>query len=288
MTERQPVLGVIGGSGLYKMAALTDIEEVAVETPFGAPSDVILRGRIHGTTVLFLPRHGRSHGVPPSAINGRANIWALKKLGATHVVSVSAVGSLREEIVPGHLVVVSQFIDRTTQRTGTFFERDVAVHVPTADPVCPIMAAAITKGARATGSETHVDKTYVCIEGPRFSTRAESHMFRAWGADVIGMTNVPEAFLAREAELPYATLALSTDYDCWRPHEEGVDVAAVVAVLHKNVQHAQSVIASIARDMPDVSASPAQGALRGALMTNWATVPEAAKARLALLLDGRV
>ena len=283
---QQPILGVIGGSGLYKMAALTGVEEVPVTTPFGAPSDVILRGRIHGTTVLFLPRHGRAHAVPPSAINGRANIWALKSLGATHVVSVSAVGSLREEIVPGDLVVVSQFIDRTTQRVGTFFDRDVAVHVPTADPVCPILAAAITGAARATGANTHVDKTYVCIEGPRFSTRAESHMFRAWGADVIGMTNVPEAFLAREAQLPYATLALSTDYDCWRPHGH-VDVAAVVAVLHRNVQLAQSVIESIARTMPDVSKSPAHEALRDAMMTNWDAVPEAARQRLKLILGDR-
>ncbi len=280
------VLGVVGGSGLYQMPGLTEVEALSVTTPFGAPSDGIVRGKLGGTTVVFLPRHGRSHSSSPSTLNYRANIYALKSLGATHVLSVSAVGSLREEIAPGDLVVPSQFIDRTTSRAGTFFDRDVVAHVSLADPVCPFMAAAVATAARATGAGTHTGKTYVCIEGPRFSTRAESRLFRQWGADVIGMTNVPEAFLAREAELPYATLALATDYDSWREQDEA-HVDAIIAVMNQNVARARAVVSALAAALPDVSASPAQGALKHAVMTRWDSVSDEARARYRLLLGDR-
>jgi 5'-methylthioadenosine phosphorylase len=277
------VLGVIGGSGLYQMPGLTEVEDVRVTTPFGAPSDAIVRGRLGDTTLLFLPRHGRMHQHPPSRVNYRANIYALKSLGATHVLSVSAVGSLREEVAPGHVVVPDQFIDRTAGRVSTFFDDAVVAHVSMADPVCPKLAAALAAAARSTGATVHEGGTYVCIEGPRFSTRAESHLFRQWGATVIGMTNVPEAFLAREAELPYATMALSTDYDCWRPHEE-VDVNDILAVLHANVSRAQEVVRALASTLPDPSQSPASGALQYAVLTKPAAITAELRERYALLL----
>ncbi len=268
-------LGVIGGSGLYQMPGLKDVEEVTVSTPFGDPSDVIVRGRLGDTVLLFLPRHGRAHVHPPSKVNYRANVYALKSLGATHCVSVSAVGSLREEVAPGHVVVPDQFIDRTVGRASTFFDDGIPAHVSMADPECPRLAQSLAAVARDAGATVHEGGTYVCIEGPRFSTRAESHMFRQWGAAIVGMTNVPEAFLAREAEMPYATLALSTDYDCWRAHDE-VDVSAIVAVLHQNVARAQAILAGIASRLPDPSDSPATGALRYAVLTR----PEAISARV--------
>ena len=270
------VLGVIGGSGLYQMPGLTAMEPLTASTPFGEASDGIVRGRLGDTPVVFLPRHGRAHSHSPSTLNYRANIYALKSLGVTHVLSVSAVGSLREEIAPGDLVVPHQFIDRTTRRVGTFFDPDVGAGAH----------GAAEATAAAMGASTHVGQTYVCIEGPRFSTRAESRMFRQWGADIIGMTNVPEAFLAREAELPYATLALATDYDSWREQDEA-HVDEIIAVMTKNVARAQAVVAGLAAALPDVGASPAQGATKHAVMTRWEVVPAEARARYALLLGDR-
>ena len=267
-TEMSFVLGVIGGSGLYNMPGVSQGEEISVETPWGSPSDAIVKGSIDDTTLLFLPRHGRGHRIPPSAINFRANIWALKHLGATHVVSVSAVGSLKEEIAPGELVIVDQFIDRTQRRVGTFFDEGLAAHVSMADPVCPLLARSLAESARKTGVKVHEGGTYVCIEGPRFSTRAESHMFRQWGCSVVGMTNVPECFLARELELPYATLALATDYDCWREHDASVDVAMIIEILSKNVARAQETLRNLAATLPDPTRSPASTALKDALMTD--------------------
>jgi 5'-methylthioadenosine phosphorylase len=292
------VLGVIGGSGLYDVEHLVEVEELRVPTPYGAPSDAILRGRMKGggATVLFLPRHGRGHRHPPSAINYRANICALKMLGATHVLSVSAVGSMREEIAPGDVVVVDQFIDLTKRRASTYFDENVAAHVAFADPVCPILAAAVHEAAAAAAAEAppplagqaapraHRGGTYVCIEGPQFSTRAESLVYRSWGVSVIGMTNMPEAKLAREAELPYATLALSTDYDCWHATAESVTVEVVVATLRRNVELAKEVTRRLARALPDVSASPARGALRGAIMTAKDVIPEESRAALDWLI----
>jgi 5'-methylthioadenosine phosphorylase len=283
------VLAIIGGSGLYDVESLENVEERWISTPYGAPSDAVIRGRMKGTdtTVLFLPRHGRGHRIPPSAINYRANLCALKLLGATHVLSVSAVGSMKEEIAPGDLVVVDQFIDLTKRRVSTFFDERVAAHVSFADPVCPIMAAAVYEAAKTTGARTHRGGTYVCIEGPQFSTRAESHVYRSWGVSVIGMTNMPEAKLAREAELPYATLALSTDYDCWHATEAAVSVEAVVATLKGNVEKAKAVARALARALPDVSKSPARNALAGAIMTADAAIPADARSQLAWLLGDK-
>lgn len=278
------VLGVLGGSGLYQMPGLESVSEQAVRTPFGDPSDTVVRGKLGDTTLLFLPRHGRGHRVPPSAINYRANIHALKQLGATHVLSVSAVGSLKEEIAPEDLVVVDQFIDRTTKRSTSFFDEGIAAHVPMADPVCPVLAKALYEAALNKGAKIHKGGTYVCIEGPRFSTRAESFLYRSWNCSVVGMTNVPECFLAREAELPYATLALATDYDCWHSEHESVDVAAVVAVAHKNVSRAQEVIRSLAASLPDPSKSPATGAAKYATMTDVSKLNAEQRERFELLL----
>lgn len=277
------VLGVLGGSGLYQMAGLKEIEEIAVTTPFGAPSDSLIRGELGGHSMLFLPRHGRNHTLSPSAINYRANIHAFKQLGATHIVSVSAVGSLREEIAPGHLVVPNQFIDFTRGRNNSFFD-DIVAHVSMADPVCPHLASALASSAEQVGATVHTNKTYVCIEGPRFSTRAESHMFRNLGADVIGMTNVPEAFLAREAELPYATLALSTDYDCWRPHDD-VDVTSILEIVRRNVERAQKTLAQLVTQLPDPTKSPAYRAAEQASLTKLESVTSAQRAKYALLLS---
>ncbi len=279
------VLGVIGGSGLYQMPGLQDVEEVDVETPWGSPSDAVIKGRLGDTTLLFLPRHGRGHRVPPSAINFRANLWALKSLGATHVMSVSAVGSLREEIAPGDLVVVDQFIDRTQRRVGTFFDEGIAAHVSMADPVCPLLARAVTEAARKTGAKVHEGGTYVCIEGPRFSTRAESFMFRSWNCSVVGMTNVPEVFLAREIELPYCTLALATDYDCWREHDASVDIKMILEILHKNVERAQETVRQLAATLPDPARSPASSAFDHAVLTDPSRIPQHIRDRFKPLFD---
>ena len=284
MQSARHTLAVIGGSGLYDMEGLTGVEELTVETPFGPPSDKIVRGHLGDTTLLFLPRHGRGHKVAPHEINYRANICALKKSGATHLVSVSAVGSMKEEIAPCDLVVPDQFIDLTKKRTTTFFEDGIVGHVVFADPVCPLMAAALADASRKAGAKVHQGGTYVVIEGPHFSTRAESRVYRSWGVSVIGMTAMPEAKLAREAELPYATLALSTDYDCWHESEEAVSVEAVVAVMKKNVVVAQRTLRELAQALPDPAKSPATGALRGAIMTAKGSVSEAAAKRLSWLL----
>jgi len=279
------VLGVIGGSGLYALPELTHVESVDVATPFGAPSAPVTRGRLGDTSLLFLPRHGAGHRIPPSSINYRANICALKMLGATHLLSVSAVGSMKEHIHPGDLVVVDQFIDLTKRRQSTFFDDGVAAHVSFSDPVCPVMAEATVAAAETTGARVHRGGTYVCIEGPQFSTRAESLLYRSWGVSVIGMTNMPEAKLAREAELPFATLALSTDYDCWHQTEEAVSVEAVVATLNKNVEFARRTIVALAANLPDPARSPAFRALENAVITSSSAIGLDARARLGWLLN---
>jgi len=244
------------------------VEETSVETPFGSPSDTIVRGRLDDTVLLFLPRHGRGHRIAPGEIDSRANICALKKLGATHLVSVSAVGSMKEGIAPGDFVVVDQFIDLTKGRTSTFFGEGLVGHVGFADPVCADLSAALAGAAERAGARVHRGGTYVCIEGPQFSTRAESLLYRSWGASVIGMTAMPEAKLAREAELPYALLALATDYDCWHESEEDVTVEAVLKVLGENVARARRAVGELAAALPDPAASRATGALAAALMTS--------------------
>ncbi len=286
MTER--VLGVIGGSGLYAMDGLEELEEHFVETTYGSPSDAVMSGRLGETRLLFLPRHGRGHRFAPHEINYRANVLALKMLGAEQIVAVSAVGSMKESIHPGELVLPDQLIDRTRSRSNTYFEGiGVAAHVEFAEPIDLALQETLYRAALETGTRTHRGGTYVCIEGPQFSTRAESNLFRSWGVDVIGMTNLPEARLAREAELPYATIALATDYDCWHQSEASVTVEAVVAVMKKNVKAAQAVLRHAAAELPDPTQSPAHRALEHAIMTAPEQIGEKALKMLAPLC-GRV
>ena len=279
------VVGVIGGSGLYEMAGLERVEEIPLDTPFGRPSDSVISGWLGETRYLFLPRHGRGHLHPPHRINYRANIHALKQAGAEQVISVSAVGSMKEGIAPGDVVLVDQFIDRTRHRPNTFFEDDgVVAHVELADPIDAALQEALYRAAVEEGVRVHRGGTYVCIDGPQFSTRAESNLFRSWGVDVIGMTNLPEARLAREAELPYATIALATDYDCWHQTEAPVTVEAVVAVLKKNVHNAQRILRAVAKRLPDPAQSPASRALAHAIMTSPDRIGPEARDKLALLI----
>jgi 5'-methylthioadenosine phosphorylase len=281
------VLAVVGGSGLYALEALSDIEQVEVKTPFGAPSAPITRGKLGDTTLLFLPRHGVGHCYSPTEVNYRANICALKKLGATHLVSISAVGSLRESLRPGDFVIVDQYIDRTQKRASTFFEGGVVAHVSLADPVCPLLAKSATCAALRVGATVHDGGTYVCIEGPQFSTRAESMMYRSFQADVIGMTAMPEVRLAREAELPYVTIACVTDYDCWHQSEEAVTVEQVIAVLQKNVSYARQLIVELAKELGDPRESPAYRALNNAIISDPRLVAECNDEKLRWLLDLR-
>jgi 5'-methylthioadenosine phosphorylase len=243
-------IGVIGGSGLYAIDALDDAQWIAVDTPWGAPSDELLTGRIAGVKFVFLPRHGRGHRIPPSELNARANVDAMKRAGCTDIVSVSSVGSLAEELPPGAFVMVDQFIDRTKGRPSSFFGTGMVAHVSMADPVCPRLSSLVAGAVRAAGAGVHEGATYLAMEGPQFSTRAESHLYRQWGAKVIGMTAMPEANLAREAELPYALLAMVTDYDCWREGEAHVDVAEVIAQMGKNGERARATIAALAAALP--------------------------------------
>ncbi len=281
MAER--TLGVIGGSGLYELPGLEDVERTRVRTPFGDPSDEIVAGRLGGTRLLFLPRHGRGHRLLPSELPFRANVWALKSLGADCLLAVSAVGSLREEIAPGHVVVPDQFIDQTRgrQAESTFFGRGVVAHVQFADPFCPLLSGALVHAARAAGAMVHAGGTYVCMEGPAFSTRAESQLYRSWGAHVIGMTNLQEAKLAREAELCFATLALATDYDCWRAGHDDVQIEEILRLLAANVELARRTVAALAPRLPAPDGCPCPRALEHAIITDRAAIPANVKRDLA-------
>jgi 5'-methylthioadenosine phosphorylase len=279
-------LGVIGGSGLYALEGLSDANDLSVETPYGPPSDRIVSGRLGATPVFFLPRHGRGHRIGPSEINYRANVCAMKKLGVTHLVSVSAVGSMKESIAPGDLVVVDQFIDLTKHRTSTFFGNGVVAHVSVADPICPLLAKATADAAKAAGAKVHVGGTYLCMEGPQFSSRAESHLYRSWGVSVIGMTNMPEAKLAREAELPYVTIAVATDYDCWHTSEAPVTVDEIIAVLGRSLETTKRLLVELAPRLPDPAKSPAARALATAVLTDPKTISKERRAELAWLLPG--
>jgi len=282
----RPRIGVIGGSGLYQMDGAEVIEEITVPTPFGATSDVILHARLGDADVYFLPRHGRRHHLLPSEVPYRANIWALKSLGVGWVISVSAVGSLREHVIPGEgVVLVDQFIDRTIGRDRTFFGQGVVAHVGFADPVCGTLRQYLVDAAVAVGTTVHDGGTYVCIEGPAFSTRAESHWFRAMGATVVGMTNLPEARLAREAEISYATIALPTDFDCWHEGHDAVSVDQVMATLRANVGLAHQVLAAaIPRIVVHAGPPPMHDALESALMTRGGAIPPAQAEALRPLL----
>ena len=282
----RPILGVIGGSGLYDLPGLTGVRRERLSTPFGEPSDAYLIGRLGEQELVFLPRHGQGHRLMPGEVNARANVYGMKQLGVTRLISVSAVGSMREEIVPGHLVLVDQFIDRTYARPKTFFGGGVVAHVAFADPVCPQLHRHLEAAAFAAGARTHGKGTYLCIEGPQFSTRAESVLYRSWGVDVIGMTAMPEAKLAREAQICYATLALATDYDTWYAGHESVTVQQVLETLQRNVTAAREVVrgAAIAADRLAERTCACARALEHAVMTARESIPAEARERLQLLL----
>ncbi len=282
MEER--VIGVIGGSGLYDIEGLTDVKPVKVSTPFGDPSDEYITGRLGGVKMVFLPRHGRGHKLLPAELNYRANIYGMKKLGAQWIISVSAVGSMREEIKPGHIVIVDQFFDRTKGRPSTFFGSGIVGHIEFADPVCGHLSALLHGAAVEAGAEVHMGGTYICIEGPQFSTRAESNIYRSWGVDVIGMTNIPEAKLAREAEICYATIALSTDYDCWHTEEESVTVEMILETIRKNVAMARDIIKKAAPMVKGPRECGCATAMKYATITDKSAIPEETKKDLALLI----
>ena len=279
-------IGVLGGTGLYEFPGLEAVEEVRLETPFGAPSDAYRIGTLGSRRVAFLARHGRDHSLSPSTINYRANLFGFKLLGAGRVLSASAVGSLSEAIAPLDVVIPDQFIDRTKHRPDTFFDDGIVVHVGFADPICPELAAALAGAAPAAPVRVHRGGVYVCIEGPQFSTRAESHLYRSWGAAVIGMTNLQEARLAREAEICYATLALVTDYDCWR-EGDSVDVSAIVATLARNAENAAALLGACIRGLPPIRSCACGTALRDAVLTPLDRVPATTRERLGPLLAGR-
>jgi len=280
----EKLLGVIGGSGLYSMNELNVIEKVSVDTPFGSPSEDVVIGELNGTRMAFLPRHGVGHFIPPSEINFRANIFAMKKLGVEQIVSVSAVGSMKEKLQPGHFSIPHQFIDRTTRRISTFFTTGMVGHVALADPVCLATAAVLSLAAHKVNAIVHDGGTYVCIEGPQFSTRAESNVYRQWDVDVIGMTNATEAKLAREASICYATLALVTDYDCWKEEEEPVTVEAVLAIMHKNVEAAQQVLKKLASDFKGKRSCDCGSTAKNSVVTDSKRIPVQLKNKLSILI----
>lgn len=282
-------IGIIGGSGLYKMEALQNIEEITIETPFGKPSDNLITGTLEGVKVVFLPRHGRNHHLLPSELPFQANIYALKQLGVEYIISASAVGSLQKEMKPLDLVIPDQFIDRTKNRPATFFGEGIVAHVAFGHPTCLQLGEVLGKAVKnlnLSDIDLHQGGTYVCMEGPAFSTIAESNLYRSWGGNIIGMTNLTEAKLAREAEIAYATLALVTDYDCWNPEHDHVTVETVIQNLHQNAVNAQKVIRETVKliaEKPFVS--NAHSALKDAIITPLDTAPETTKKKLSLLLS---
>jgi len=279
------VVGVIGGSGLYQIEGLADVREVELATPFGAPSDAYVTGILGGVRMVFLPRHGRGHRISPSEINFRANIWGLKLLGVTRILSVSAVGSMREDVKPGDFVVIDQFFDRTRHRPDTFFGEGCVAHVMFADPVCGEVRRALLAAGKQLGLPVRDGGTYMNMEGPQFSTRAESRLYRSWGIDVIGMTNLQEAKLAREAEICYATVAMATDYDCWHESHEDVTVEAILAVMQRNVGNARTLIRSSVPLLAGARGCTCGSALASAIMTAPERIPAATRAKLGLLID---
>jgi 5'-methylthioadenosine phosphorylase len=277
----EQVIGVIGGSGLYEMEGLTDIGAVRLQTPFGEPSDEFITGQLEGVRMVFLPRHGRGHRLLPSEVNYRANVYGMKMLGVTRLISVSAVGSMKEEIVPGHIVIPDQFIDRTNAtRANTFFGDGIVAHVQFADPVCPDLSAILATAAEVSGATVHRRGTYLCMEGPAFSTRAESNLYRSFGVSVIGMTNIPEAKLAREAEICYGVIALATDYDCWHESHDDVSVEAILAIIRQNVTAAKTIIRQAVGLLGGGRGCPCASALKYAIITDRSAIPDNAKERL--------
>ncbi len=278
----EPILGVIGGSGLYEIKGIEVREEIKLGTPFGDPSDSLIVGEYKGQKIIFLPRHGRGHRIPPSKINFRANIYSMKMMGVTSLLSISAVGSMKEEIKPGDIVIVDQFYDNTKFRVNTFFDEAVVGHIAFANPVCSAFSDILCEEARRVVEKVHMGGTYICIEGPQFSTRAESLVYRSFGVDVIGMTNIPEAKLAREAALCYGTVALATDYDCWRESEKAVSAEMVISVLEKNIENAKKIILNVAGNMEKKKECNCRESLKNAIMTARELIPpdQAEKLRL--------
>jgi 5'-methylthioadenosine phosphorylase len=273
----EKMVGVIGGSGLYEMEGLEDVETASLTTPFGNPSDSIVLGRIEGTKVAFLPRHGKGHRISPSALNFRANIYAMKVLGVQWIIGVSAVGSMKESLRPGDMVIPDQFIDRTVGRPNTFFNDGIVGHISFADPVCPVLTQILFQSGKEVGATVHKNGTYLCIEGPQFSTRAESRLYRTWGVDIIGMTNIPEAKLAREAEICYATIAFATDYDCWHEEAGDVSIGEVLRILAQSTKIAKSAIRNAIPKLPEKRECMCSTALKHALITGKKYIPEKTK-----------
>ena len=284
-SSAQAAIGIIGGSGLYAMNGLTNTREIRVKTPFGDPSDVIVLGTLEGKRMAFLARHGRGHRILPSEINYRANVYAMKLLGVERIISVSAVGSLKEELRPGEFLVPDQFFDRTKNRVSTFFGEGIVAHVAFEHPTCGQLSGVLSDACVHEAVMVHRRGTYICIEGPQFSTLAEAEAHRQLRLDVIGMTNVTEAKLAREAEICYATIAMITDYDCWHPEHESVTASQIIATLNQNAENAQKVLRTAVRELPDARSCKCGSALQHALVTDLRIVPKATKKRLAAIID---
>ena len=270
----EKVVGVIGGSGLYEMEGLEEVQTVSLTTPFGNPSDSFVLGNLGGAKVAFLPRHGRGHRIQPSSLNFRANIYGMKMLGAQWIIGVSAVGSMKESIHPGDMIIPNQFIDLTKGRPNTFFDNGIVCHIAFADPVCPVLGQILIQAGQEAWATVHKDGTYLCIEGPQFSTRAESMLYRTWGVDVIGMTNLPEAKLAREAEICYATIAFATDYDCWHGEAEDVSVGEILRILSESTKTAKGAIRIAVERLPEERECLCATALKHALITAKRYIPE--------------
>jgi len=284
MSTPRATIGVIGGSGLYNMTGFTEKNEVFLETPFGAPSDAYIVGKLAGRDVAFLPRHGRGHRISPSELNFRANIYGMKMLGVERIISLSAVGSLKEEHKPTEFVLPDQFFDRTMGRVSTFFGNGLVAHVSMAHPVCSGLAGQVKSAADGAGITAKLGGTYLCMEGPAFSTVAESNVYRSWGMDVIGMTNLQEAKLAREAEICYTTVAMVTDYDCWHPDHDAVTVEQIIQVLHTNADNAAKLVASAVGALPVDASCKCRSALKNAIITDRTTVPAETRAKLELIV----
>ena len=277
-------IGIIGGSGLYEIDGLSDIREIDIETPFGYPSASLITGRLGNAEMVFLPRHGRGHTLLPAEINFRANIHAMKQLGVQRILSISAVGSMKEEIKPGDMVIVDQFIDRTSGRPATFFGDGIVAHIPFAEPVCPELRQSFQASCQSLDINYHSQGTYLCINGPQFSTRAESNLYRQWNVDVIGMTNMPEARLAREAQMCYATLALATDYDCWKDDHDDVSVEAVLEIIQHNVENARKIIQEMVLRIPPVAGCSCSRALENTILTHPDHIAPSTREKLSFIL----
>jgi 5'-methylthioadenosine phosphorylase len=278
-------VGVIGGSGLYEIEGLTDVESISIDTPWGSPSDDLIVGTLGDTKMVFLPRHGRGHKLVPSEINFRANIYAMKKMGVEWIVSVSAVGSMKEHIFPGQIVIPSQFYDHTKIRVSTFFGDGIVAHVSMADPVCALLSDELYNASISSGATVHKGGTYLCMEGPQFSSRAESNIYRSWGVDVIGMTNATEAKLAREDEICYASLSLATDYDCWHEQHDDVTVEDLIQTLNSNVQMARTIIKTVVPAISESRECPCCNALENAIITPKEAITQETKDRLKIIIE---